>query len=211
MIPVEETVAILARVAASSPTAPSDEASLHLRIVRALDVFAARGLTVAPERVVPRIAASFDDTSLLDLMVSVIVESERAGEAIVLRARELAPLSDPGLPDEAGAALGFRRVLLDPAQTIGRYLPRDVVMQNDFRREELIRAWAAAIGLPLEVANKPEPREKSARMLERLDYRRIRADEERLSIEHRVLAEHAEAVREKQRRDAEALASAQRE
>ena len=50
------------------------------------------------------------------------------------------------------------------------------------------------------------------RMLERLDYRRIRADEERLSIERKVLAEHAEAVREKQRREAEAaLASAQRE
>lgn len=207
MIPLEECVAILARVAASTPVAASDEASLQLRVVRALDVFAAHGLPVAPERVVPRIAASFADASLLELMVAVMVESERAAAAVVSRARAL----HSDLSGEAAAATGFRRVLTDPAEVLGRYLPRDVVMQNEFRREELIRAWASAISVPLEVRSKEEPAEKSARVLERLDYRRIRADEERLSIERSVLGAHAEAIREKQRREAEALASAQRE
>ncbi len=203
-IPLPEAVAILTRVAASRPELPTDEAALHLRVVRALDAFAERGLPVAPERVVPRIAASHGDLSLLDPMVAILLESERAAAAIVARARELSP---PELPAEASAALSFRRVVVDPAESIGRYLPRSVVMQNDFRREELVRAWAAAIGVSIE----GETAEKSARALERLDYRRIRADEERLQIERSVLAEHAEAVREKQRREAEALASAQRE
>lgn len=204
MIPLPETVAILARVAASSPAAPTDEASLHLRVVRALDVFAACGLPVAPERAVPRLAASFDDSSLVDLMVTLLSESERTAATIVERARALC---EPSLPVEASAAVAFRRVLIDPALTLGRYLTRDVVMQNDFRREELVRAWAAAIGVAID----GETPEKSARALERLDYRRIRADEERLQIERKVLAEHAAAVREKQRLEAEALASAQRE
>lgn len=205
MIPLEESVAILARV---TTLGVEDETSRHLRVVRALDAFAARGLAIAAERVVPRVAASFDDTSLIDLMVNVLIESDRAAEAIVARARELA---DPSLSSEAAAAIGFRRVLIDPAQSIGKYLPREVVMQNDFRREELIRGWAAAIGVGIEQGGRPEATEKSRRVLERLDYRRIRDDEERLQIERRVLAEHAEAVREKQRKEAEALASAQRE
>lgn len=204
MIPVQEAVAVLSRVAASAPEATADEAALHLRVVRALDAFAARGLSIPPERVVPRIAGAFDDLSLLDLMVALMLESEKTAAAVVARAGELAVST---LPADAAAAMAFRRVLIDPAQSIGRYLPRSVVMQNEFRREELVRAWAAAIGVSIE----GESADKSARVLERLDYRRIRADEERLQIERRVLAEHAAAVREKQRLEAEALASAQRE
>jgi hypothetical protein len=213
MVPIEEAVAILGRVAASQIAAETDESALHLRVTRALDAFAARGLPLPPERIVPRIAGSFEDPaqSVLDLLVTVIVDSDRCASAVVTRAREWIA-STTGLPEEAARAHAIRRVLLDPADAIGRYLPRDAVMQNDFRREELIRAWAAAIGVPIEAGGKPEAAEKSERALARLDYRRIRDDEERLAIERRVLAEHTEAVREKQRRDAEAaLASAQRE
>jgi len=211
MIPIEEGVAILARVAASQPAAAGDESALHLRVVRALDAFAARGFPVPAERVVPRVAASFDDPGLLDLMTALVVQSDRIGGAIVAHAQKVME-SATGMPEEAARAFALRRVLLDPAQAIGSYLPREVVLSNDFRREELVRAWAAALGVPIESGGKSEPREKSERVLARLDYRRIRADEEKLAIERRVLAEHAEAVREKQRREAEAaLASAQRE
>ncbi len=211
-LPIEEGIAVLGRVAAQ-PTPVFDESALHLRVVRALDAFATRGLPLAPERIVPRIAGSFGDPaqSVLDLMVAVLIESERSASAIVGRAREWADATG-ALPEEAARAYAVRRVLLDPAEAIGKYLPREVVLQNDFRREELLRAWGAAIGVPIESGGKLEPAERSERALARLDYRRIRADEERLAIERRVLAEHAEAVREKQRREAEAaLASAQRE
>ncbi|MGZ3454932.1 MAG: hypothetical protein ACXVEF_35345, partial [Polyangiales bacterium] len=115
------------------------------------------------------------------------------------------------LPEEARSGHAARRVLVEPATEIARYLPREAVAQNDFRREELARAWMAAIGVAIESTGKEEPKERSERSLARLDYRKIKADEERLAIERRVLAEHAEAVREKQRKEAEALASAQRE
>lgn len=207
---VEEAVAALARVIAADP--PSDPAALHLRVVRALDAFAARGLAIAPERIVPRLAASEADPSrsVLDLLVAILLDTERSAAAIVARTKAIAASID-GLSEEAAVAHAVRRVLIDPAGAIARHLPRDVVVQNDFRREELVRTWASAIGVPVESGGKLEDEARSARALARLDYRKIREDEERLAIERRVLAEHAAAVREKQRREAEALASAQRE
>lgn len=199
MIPIAEAVAVLARAPASVDP--------QVRVARTLDALAALGMPVPAERFVLRAATS--DVSLLDLLVSVMAECAPAGNAVVERARALATAS--GLPEEAAHAFAARRVLLDPATVIAAYLPREVALQNDFRREELVRAWAAQIGVPIESRGAVEPPEKSARALERLDYRRIRADEERLAIERKVLAEHAAAVREKQRLEAEALASAQRE
>jgi len=201
-IPIEEAVAILSRV-------PAEVSSLeeHVRIARALDVLAARGLPVVPERFVVRAASS--DVSLLDFLIALLAESERTAQAVISRARTLAEQS--GLPAEAANAHAARRILLDPGSAIARDLPREVVVQNDFRREELVRTWAARLEIPVESRGKPEEPERSARVLERLDYRRIRADEDRLAIERKVLAEHAAAVREKQRIEAEALASAQRE
>lgn len=199
MIPIEEAVAIVARVAA--------EPDEQVRLARALDVLAARGFPVVAERFVLRAATS--DVSLLDFFVALLAESERTAAAVIARAKAIA--EESGLPAEAAHGLAARRVLLEPASAIARHLPREVIVQNDFRREELVRTWAATLGIPVESRGKAEEPERSARTLERLDYRRIRADEERLAIERRVLAEHAEAVREKQRREAEALASAQRE
>ncbi len=212
-IPIEEAVAVLARASTAQPSreGDDDDATRHLQVVRALDAFAARGLSVAPERLVIRIAAIEDPSSLLDLMVAVITDAERSSEAIVERARAIAS-ERTTLVEEAAAAHAIRRVLLDPASAIARHLPREVVLANDFRREELVRSWAAYIGVPIESAGKVETTERSTRALSRLDYRKIREDEERLAIERRVLTEHAEAIREKQRREAEAaLASAQRE
>lgn len=203
-IPIEEAVAILSR--APAELAPAEQ---HVCLARALDVLAARGLPVAPERFVVRAASC--DISLLDLLVTLLAESDRTAAAVLAQARALARVIESGLPPEAAHAHAARRVLLDTGSTIARHLPREVVVQNDFRREELVRTWAALLSVPIESRGKVEEPARSARVLERLDYRRIRADEERLGIERKVLAEHAAAVREKQRKEAEALASAQRE
>lgn len=208
--PIEEAVAALARAAAASPTAPEGDAARHLTIARALDTLAAHGLSITPERFVVHAAVVDHASSSLDLLVAVLAESERCATAVIDRAKELAAAAH-GLSTEAALAHAARAVLIEPATAIARYLPRDVVTLNDFRREELARAWMAAIEVPIECQGKLEAKERSARTLARLDYRKIRADEERLAIERKVLAEHAEAVREKQRIELEALASAQRE
>jgi hypothetical protein len=211
-IPLEEAVAVLSRIAASDP-GPSDAVGMHLRAARALDELAARGFPVPAERFVPALAGLSEDpsASVLDLLITLLEQSPETATAIVQRARELAETATTVDPEAARAAAA-RRVLLDPALEIGRYLSREVALSNEFRREELVRTWADRVGLPLRVRGKLEPEERSRRTLDRLDYRKIKADEDRLAIERRVLAEHAEKVREKQRqREAEALASAQRE
>jgi hypothetical protein len=208
-IPLEEAVAVLSRVAASAAPAV-DARATHLRAVRALDALAARGLAVPPERIVPLLQDG--SLALLDLFVSILLESQAASHAVMERARVFTSEVGGNVCEDAANAHGARRALVTPAERIGAYLPREIALQNDFRREELVRAWAAEIGAPLEVKGKREKSDKSARALEKLDYRKIRADEERLAIERKVLAEHAEKVRERQRqREAEALASAQRE
>jgi hypothetical protein len=208
--PIEEAVAALGRAVAAGGA--TTEAELHLRVARALDVFAAHGLPVAPERVVLHIAASDDPArSSLDLMVSVLTDSERCATAVMEKAKEIASAAGD-LSEEARTGHAARRVLVEPAAILARHLPREAVALNDFRREELARTWMSLIDVPIESSGKPEAPERSERALARLDYRKIKADEERLAIERKVLAEHAEAVREKQRREAaEALASAQRE
>ncbi|MGZ5966609.1 MAG: hypothetical protein ACXWP4_03000, partial [Polyangiales bacterium] len=173
--PIEEAVAVLARAAAAAPGGPADDTELHLRVARALDVFAANGLAVAPERILPRIAASDDPSrSSLDLMVAVLTESQRCAAAVIARAKEIAAAASD-LPEEARSGHAARRVLVEPATEIARYLPREAVAQNDFRREELARAWMAAIGVAIESTGKEEPKERSERSLARLDYRKIKA------------------------------------
>lgn len=221
-IPLEPCAAILAQRAAErpavgpdgspSPSAPTPREA-HLLTARLLDTLAARGVGVAPERLLPLLPATAGEGSVLDLLVALLAGvdafAEAVREAVELRA---AAARDGGLSDEAAIGHAVRAALLVPAREISAYLPRAVVLTNEFRSEELVRAYAAAIGAPLEVRGALEPEERSARALERLDYRRIRDDEERLAIERSVLAEHAERVRELQRRrEAEALASAQRE
>jgi len=221
--PIEEAVAVLARAAATEASTPSsgtqgvrvlDATELHLRAARALDVLAARGIVVVAERLVPMLAGLDEDPahSVLDLLIALLRESDRVAQAVADRARAMLEDAARNVSSEAAAAHAARRVLLDPALEIGRYLPRAVALQNEFRREELVRAWAAAIGAPVESKRKLEAADKSKRALERLDYRKIRADEERLAVERRVLSEHADRVRAKQQKDAaEALANAQRE
>lgn len=220
-IPLEPCAAILAQRAAERPAAgpegPSPGGSTaregHLLTARLLDTLAARGVAVAPERLLPLLPVTGGEDSVLELLVALLADAdafaEAVREAVELRA---AAARDAGLSDEAALGHAVRTALLVPAREISAYLPRAVVLSNEFRSEELVRAYAAAIDAPLEVRGAREPEERSARALERLDYRRIRDDEERLAIERSVLAEHAERVRELQRRrEAEALASAQRE
>lgn len=211
-IPLEDALAVLSRAAATETSAP-DATDLHLRAARVLDVLSSRGIDVPAERLVPLLAGAAEDASqsLLDLLVGMVRESEGVAAAVIDRARAVMTVAARSVSAEAASAHAARKVLLDPAVEIGRYLPRSVALQNEFRREELVRAWAGMIGAPIEHKRKVETEDRSRRALERLDYRKIKADEERLTIERRVLAEHAEKVREKQRREAEALANAQRE
>ncbi len=214
-IPVDECVAILARIAATGSVAV-DEVALHLRAARLVDVLAARGLAVAPERILPSLLTTTPDAaaSVLDLILALVEECAGFAQALeeALRARATALASASEGPKDAALAHAVRALLLVTAREIGSGLPREVALANDFRREELVRAFASKIGASVIARGKEEPAEQSARILERLDYRRIREDEERLAVERRVLAEHAERVRELQRkREAEALASAQRE
>ena len=212
-IPLEECVAILSRIAATGSVAV-DDVALHLRATGLLDALAAKGIAVQPERILPLMVTTTVDSeaSILDLIVTLVEQSagfaQALEEAIRARVATLAPDGDAG----AAMAHAVRALLLVPAREIGAGLPRPVALANDFRREELVRAFAARIGAPIVARGAAEAREASARVLERLDYRRIREDEVRVAVERRVLAEHAERVRELQRqREAEALASAQRE
>lgn len=214
-VPLEPCVAILRRVAAEGPAEPGapDPRDAHLRASRLLDALAARGLPVAPERLLPLLPAVEAEDSVLGLLVELLDGCDAFAGALAdaVRARAAATRAE-GLSDEAALGHALRSLLLVPAREIGAYLPRRVVLTNEFRSEELVRAFASFLDAPIEVQGAPEPPDRSARVLDRLDYRRIREDEERLEIERTVLAEHAERVRELQRkREAEALASAQRE
>jgi len=212
--PLDEAIAILTRASASDASTTVDPNELHLRAARAIDALASAGIDVPAERFVPLLAGLGEDPSqsVLDLFVALLRESDRVARSVGERAREFAGEAARSVAPDAAIAHAARRVLLDPALELGRYLSRSIALSNEFRREELARAWASAIGVPIETKGKLEATDKSKRALERLDYRKIKADEERLGIERRVLAEHAEKVREKQRRaEAEALASAQRE
>ena len=89
--PIEEAIAIIARAAAAAESATVDDNALHLRVVRALDVFAAHQLPVAPERFVVRGAAPDDPArSSLDLMIAVLTDSDRCAAAVIGRAKEIA-------------------------------------------------------------------------------------------------------------------------
>lgn len=212
-IPLEPCVAILRRVAAEQPAEPAarDPRESHLRASRLLDVLAARGLSVAPERLLPLLPAAEVGDSVLGLLVELLDGCEAFAGALADAVRARAATAD-GLSEEAALGHALRSLLLVPAREIGAYLPRRVVLTNEFRSEELVRAFASFLDAPIEVHGATEQADRSARVLDRLDYRRIREDEERLEVERTVLAEHAERVRELQRkREAEALASAQRE
>lgn len=209
--PLDEALVTLGRVAASGAL-PKDPALPHVRVSRALDVLAGLGVVAPAERLVPHLASLTDDESLLDLLVTLLADAKGVAAAVRERARQLHRDALATVSIEAAAAYAARRVLVVPAREIGAYLPRSIAISNEFRREELARAWAASLGLPVSSKGKPEKPDRSARALEKLDYRRIRIDEERLAIERTVLAEHAAKVRAKQAaREAEAQASAQRE
>ncbi len=206
-------MAILRRIAAEEPSTPREPAlrDAHLRATRLLDVLAERGLSVAPERLLPLLPAVDTGDSVLELLVALIDGSEGFAGALSDAVTARAATAE-GLSAEAALGHAVRSLLLVPAREIGAYLPRRVALTNEFRSEELVRAYAAFLEAPIEVAGAVEQADRSARVLDRLDYRRIREDEERLAVERTVLAEHAERVRELQRkREAEALASAQRE
>lgn len=86
------------------------------------------------------------------------------------------------------AAAGGRgpAAFVDAAAALAERLPPAVVRAHPLRQEELLRRWAAQIDAPLRVADAPEPPDRATRVLERLDYARIRAEEQRLEDERAV-------------------------
>lgn len=88
------------------------------------------------------------------------------------------------------------RAFVPPAAELAERLPAAVVRSAPLRREELLRRWAEAVGLGIAVGGEPESAERSARVLGRLDYARIREEEARLDAE-RTVAEARRAARAK--------------
>ncbi len=209
--PLDEALATLARVAATKP-APRDAVERQVLVSRTRDTLADLGIVVVEARIVPHLASLLGDEGLLDLLVTLLGDARGIAAAVRERARTIHREAIASVSIEAALAHAARRIVVTPARDIGSYLPRSIALSNEFRREELARAYADALGLPISAKGKVETPERSLRALSKLDYRRIRIDEERLAIERSVLAEHAAKVRAKEAaREAEAQASAQRE
>jgi len=210
-IPLEEAIEVLSRPARS----PSDdEPSRHRQILfsKVMDLLSDLGLEPAAEVVLPALMTlSPAGVGLLDLILSLIDECDGVRKAVD------AFLTTLDGPDEtttgaARTAAVAQRVLIHPTQMLGAYLPARVVDLNDFRREELVRSWASSLGIPIAAKGKVESAERSARILQRLDYRKILIDEERFKVEQAVVSEQAAKVRALQeRRRAAAMAAASRE
>lgn len=83
-----------------------------------------------------------------------------------------------------------------PARSIARRLPPSVLAGSALRREECLRRWAAAVGAPVRQGGEPESAARSQRVLQRLDYTQIRAEEQRLA-EERAVAEGRRQARAK--------------
>lgn len=83
-------------------------------------------------------------------------------------------------PRGTGAFIGF-------ADTVD-WLPAETVASDPTRREELLRRFAAYNEAPIVRAGKPEDPKRSVRVLERLDYRAVAAEEERLERARKVAA-----------------------
>ena len=210
-IPLEEAIEILSQPA----RAPSDdEPSRHRQILfsKVMDLLRDLGLEPAAEVVVPALMTlSPAGVGLLDLILALIDECDGVREAVE---EFLTTLDSPDQPTTGAArtAAAAQRILIHPTQMLGAYLPTRVVELNDFRREELVRSWAGALGIPIASKGEVESAERSTRILQRLDYRKILIDEERFKVEQTVVSEQAAKVRALQeRRRAAAMAAASRE
>lgn len=84
-------------------------------------------------------------------------------------------------------------VFVAPAAALGPRLPPAVVIAQPIRQEELLRRWANHHGAGVRRDGRAEPAEHRRRVLDRLDYRRIRAEEERLDAQ-RTIAEARRAA-----------------
>lgn len=75
-----------------------------------------------------------------------------------------------------------------PAAALAPRLLAAVVRQNAIRQQELLRRFADHHGADIRADGRDEPRDLTRRVLDRLDYRQIRAEEQRLD-EQRTIAE----------------------
>jgi len=98
------------------------------------------------------------------------------------------------VPSMQAAARHFgHRAFVGPAAVLAERLPPEIVCSAPLRLEELIRRWAAAVGASIAIGGRPEPAARSGRVLQRLDYARIRDEEAKLDAE-RTIAEARRAA-----------------
>lgn len=132
------------------------------------DLLCDLGLVVEPlDAILPVGAAGPDARDLLGLLVLTAAEVPSMGAA----AKRAGP-----------------QAFVAPARALAERLPPAIVRGAALRQEELLRRWSAAVAAPIAVGGEPEAPGLSARILERLDYARIRDEELRLDAE-RTIAE----------------------
>lgn len=95
----------------------------------------------------------------------------------------------------AAAHRGPRAVFVDVAARLAPRLPPAVVRETAIRQQELLRRWADAHGAGVRHEGRDEPDDLRRRVLDRLDYHRIRAEEQRLDEQRTIAEAHREAMR----------------
>lgn len=129
------------------------------------------------DAVLPIGALSADALTLCGLLVEVAHEVESMRAIAAERADPLA-------------------AFVAPAAALARRLPPAVVTAQPIRQEELLRRWAEHHGAGVVSDGRAESPDHRRRVLDRLDYRRIRAEEERLDAQ-RTIAEARRAAMQK--------------
>lgn len=135
----------------------------------------------------PFAALCSDGRALVGLLVETAMSEPSMRAAIEHRLRA-ADERHPSLPPPA------RRVFIAAAARIAPALPADVVRRSAVRRAELLRRWAAFNEVPIRFDGVEEPASRSARILKRLDYTIVRAEEERLARTQAVAEARREAL-----------------
>jgi hypothetical protein len=187
----------LARIKADTDAAPVEPPyALDLAVAVIADTFRDGGL--APPR----------DDAWAKLVASGAAPANRAGQlAALARLLAISPLRAGSV-----AALGARPPA-DPAALVDGFLEAiapvtaELIVENPFRREEVVRRWIEAVG----GAIAGETAEASRRRLEQLDYRRTLAEYEKAERSRLVEAQKRAAALRKAAEEAAEAAKAWRE
>ncbi|MCA9538672.1 MAG: hypothetical protein KC620_07270 [Myxococcales bacterium] len=174
-MPLDLDEARIALAAAAGRPSPPP----HLLLARHADLWRYRlGVPLDPIEAVLAVAVLDDDARGL---AALLVDTAAAASALPAAL----------LAVDATTAV---RVFLGCAATLGPRLPPAVVRAQAVRQEELLRRFAAFNGIALIVGGKPEPTARSAQVLERLDYRVVRIQEDALARDRTLIEARREAL-----------------